>query len=238
VSLTRGTGSWGSDICCVLVCLALYWTGYSPYIRREARSSQSTSCRQPKARLYASHASHASLKFAASKQAPTSKPGVPFISSITPKPHRSIIYPKRTKMGLFKSLKSKSKHTSSTPSSNGQSPRKSSAERNQTYATHQRNVSTSNLSSTSTLTEAQTSKPSRPSPPSRMTSYEAFLYQSRIEAEKKEAREHAWKVAAQRRLDSSMWPAAPWSGGFGSPVSRSVGGRSVEGWLASNGLRK
>lgn len=145
-------------------------------------------------------------------------------------------------MGLFKSLKSKSKHASSTPSSNEQSPRQSSSTpHNQTYATHQRNVSTSNLSSTSTLTDAQTSKLSQPSPPSHMTSYEAFLYQARLDAERKEAQEHAWKVAAQRRLDSSMWPSDPWRGGFGPPVQKrggGVGGHSVEGWLASNGLRR
>jgi hypothetical protein len=143
-------------------------------------------------------------------------------------------------MGLFKSMKSKSKDASA-PSSAEQSPRPSSSStpQKQTY-THQGNVSTSNLSSTSTLTDSKDSKPSPPAAPKRMTSYEVFLHNARLDAERKEAQEHAWKVAAQRRQDSSM-SSDPWRGGFGPPVPGrrgGAGGRSVEGWLASNGLRR
>ena len=149
----------------------------------------------------------------------------------------------KPKMGLFKSLKSNRKRASSSPpSSTEQSPRQSSSNaQTQAYTTHQRNVSTSNLSTTSTLTDTQTSKQSRPAPPSRLTSYEAFLYQARLDVERKEAQEHAWRVAAQRRQDGSMWPSDPWRGGFGPPVPKKgggVGGNGVEGWVAATGLRR
>ena len=141
-------------------------------------------------------------------------------------------------MGLLKSLKAKTKHASSASSTNASSGQQSSSsQENPNYSTHQRNVSSSNLSTTSTLTEFRTSNPSRPSPPSRMTSYEAFLHQAQIDEDKKAAQARAWKVAAQRRSDNSMWPATPWTGGFGMPYSNGVGGQRVEGWLASNGMR-
>jgi hypothetical protein len=148
-------------------------------------------------------------------------------------------------MGLFKSRKSNRSNQPASTSSVEQSPRQSSSPQNDPYSTHHRNLSTSNLSTTSTLTEAQTSKAARPAPPTGMTSYEAFLYQARLDAERSEARqkaqEHAWRVAAQRRRESNMWPADPWRGGFG-PQGRSganiYGGQSVDGWLKGNGLRK
>ena len=147
-------------------------------------------------------------------------------------------------MGLFKSRKSKNNSQSASTSSAEHSPQQPSPQ-NEPYSTHQRNLSTSNLSTTSTLTDAPADKPSRPAAPTRMTSYEAFLNHARLDAERSEARqraqEHAWRVAAERRRESNMWPADPWRGGFGPPGRGGVniyGGQSVEGWLRGNGLKK
>lgn len=76
-----------------------------------------------------------------------------------------------------------------------------------------------------------------------MTSYEAFLYHAREDEERREARrkaqEHAWRVAAQRRAQSNMWPEDSWRGGFGPPSrGRDICDGGVEGWLRGNGLRK
>lgn len=153
-------------------------------------------------------------------------------------------------MGLFKSRNPKPTHTHQSPvstSSDEQSPRQSSTQTQpQTYTTQQRNLSTSNLSTTSTLADEQTSKAARPEPLTRMTSYEAFLYHARLDAERSEARqkaqEHAWKMAAKRRAESNIWPSDPWRGGFGPPVSRGgpcgAGGQGVEGWLRQNGMKR
>jgi hypothetical protein len=148
-------------------------------------------------------------------------------------------------MGLFKSRKPKHNNQSVSTSSAEHSPRQSSSPQNEPYSTHQRNLSASNLSTTSTLTDALADNPSRPAAPTGMTSYEAFMYHARLDAERTEARqkaqEHAWRVAAERRTESNMWPADPWRGGFG-PRGRDganiCGGQSVEGWLRGNGLKK
>ena len=78
-----------------------------------------------------------------------------------------------------------------------------------------------------------------------MTSYEALVYQARQDEERGEARQkaqaHAWKVAAQRRKESNMWPADPWRGGFGPHGKGGVdvcGEQGVEVWLRGNGLKK
>lgn len=166
-----------------------------------------------------------------------------------PRRHAEIRSKINSKMGLFKSRKSKHNQSAST-SSTEQSPSQSSSQsqtQQQIYTTHRRNLSTSNLSTTSTLTDEQTkpsqnNQPTRPQSPARMTSYEAFLYHAQLDERRKEerrkAQEHAWKVAAQRRAQSNMWPVDSWRGGFGPPSrGTDVGGQAVEGWLRGNGLR-
>ena len=154
-------------------------------------------------------------------------------------------YSDPAKMGLFKSRKSKHTNQSVSTSSAEHSPRQLSSPQSEPYNTNQRNLSASNLSTTSTLTDAPVDKPSRPAAPTGMTSYEAFMYHARLDAERSEARqkaqEHAWRVAAERRRESNMWPADPWRGGFGprgNGGANICGGQSVEGWLRGNGLKK
>jgi hypothetical protein len=125
-------------------------------------------------------------------------------------------------MGLFKISTSRKGKNQSSSSSTTDPPQQNA------YTTHHERISTSNLSTISTLAEQTPARPEL----ARLTSYEAFIRQAQIDAQRKETREYAWRVAAQRRMDES---SRPWTGGF---APKRVGGQGVERWLKGNGLRK